>query len=188
MAPSQRGKTSGVSASSFLDLQAEIAKHEADFAKNKAAGQTALVGGVKRPDKKPTVWTRHNKGVQGRASRDVELEAISKPTLDAARAILERKAQVYEKLSKGKSGGLTDKQVDTLLVNFDSKLDNYESDSDDVDESLTVPKPPVNDDDLIIEYEDEFGRMRTGRKSEIPRNLLPRDPNEEPDDDYECVI
>lgn len=51
MAPSRKGKTSGVSASSFLDLQAEIAKHEAEFSKNKAAGQTALVGGVKRPDK-----------------------------------------------------------------------------------------------------------------------------------------
>lgn len=82
--------------------------------------------------------------------------------MDAARAILERKAQVYEKLSKGKSGGLTDKQVDTLLVDvrphklpelhpfsfapqFDSKVDHYESDSDDVDESLTVPGPPIND-------------------------------------------
>ena len=51
MAPSRKGKTSGVSSSSFFDLQAEIAKHEADFAKNKASGQTTLVGGVKRPDK-----------------------------------------------------------------------------------------------------------------------------------------
>ncbi len=27
-------------------------------------------------------------------------------------------------------------------------------------------------DDPIIEYEDEFGRARTGRRSEIPRHLL----------------
>ena len=26
-------------------------------------------------------------------------------------------------------------------------------------------------DDPIVEYEDEFGRMRTARRSEIPRNL-----------------
>ena len=51
MAPSRKAKASGVSSSSFFDLQAEIAKHEADFAKNKASGQTTLVGGVKRPDK-----------------------------------------------------------------------------------------------------------------------------------------
>ena len=49
-----------------------------------------------------------------------------------------------------------------------------------MDESLTVPKPPDDQDDPIIEYEDEFGRVRTGRKSEIPRHLLPPDPNEEP--------
>ena len=75
-------------------------------------------------------------------------------------------------------------------MQFDQKaMDHYESDSDDVDESLTVPKPPedyevsdkvrlylyhsnVIQDDPIVEYEDEFGRVRTGRRSEIPRHLL----------------
>jgi hypothetical protein len=64
----------------------------------------------------PTKWTRENKGVKARAARDVELEAIAKPTLDSARAILEKKAILYEKLSKGKSGGLNDKQFEALLV------------------------------------------------------------------------
>lgn len=55
--------------------------------------------------------------MRARAARDVvELEAISTPTLDSARAILERKARVYEKLSKGKSGGLSEKQYEALLV------------------------------------------------------------------------
>ena len=65
---------------------------------------------------KPTVWARQNKGVNSRASRDVELEAISKPTLESARAALERKAKIYDKLKKGKTGGLTDRQYDALLV------------------------------------------------------------------------
>ena len=51
-----------------------------------------------------------------RASRDVELEAISKPTLESARAVLERKAKIYEKLKKGKSGGLNEAQFNSLLV------------------------------------------------------------------------
>jgi hypothetical protein len=34
-------------------------------------------------------------------------------------------------------------------------------------------------DDPIVEYEDEFGRMRTGRRSEIPRHLLQSDQNDE---------
>lgn len=52
MAPSNKAKAAGVSASSFFDLKAELAKHEEEFTKNKAAGKsTALVGGVKRPEK-----------------------------------------------------------------------------------------------------------------------------------------
>lgn len=44
-------------------------------------------------------------------------------------------------------------------------------------------------DDPVIEYEDEFGRVRTARKSEIPRHLLPPDPNAEPpEEEFECVF
>ncbi|EED82162.1 predicted protein [Postia placenta Mad-698-R] len=189
MAPKNKAKAAGVSASSFFDLKAELSKKEEDFAKEKAAGRaTALVGGVKRPDKKPTIWARQNTGVKNRAARDIELEEISKPTLDAARAVLERKAKMYEKLQKGKSGGLSEKQLEALLVDFDSKaIDHYESDSDDVDESLTVPKlPGGEEDDPIVEYEDEFGRMRTGRRSEIPRHLMPQ-PEGEKEEDIEYV-
>lgn len=191
MAPKNKAKAAGVSASSFFDLKAELSKKEEDFAKEKAAGRaTALVGGVKRPDKKPTIWARQNTGVKNRAARDIELEEISKPTLDAARAVLERKAKMYEKLQKGKSGGLSEKQLEALLVDFDSKaIDHYESDSDDVDESLTVPKlPGGEEDDPIVEYEDEFGRMRTGRRSEIPRHLMPQPEGEKEEDIDPFVI
>ncbi|KAJ7274466.1 hypothetical protein B0H12DRAFT_399967 [Mycena haematopus] len=186
---SGKAKAKGINASSFLDLKAELSKQEDEFTRNKAAGKSNyLVGGVKRPDKKPTVWARQNKGVNARASRDIELEAISKPTLDSARAALERKAKIYDKLRKGQTGGLNDKQYESLLVDFDSKpSDHYESDSD-VDESLEVARPPVGDkDDPIVEYEDEFGRMRTARRSEVPRDLMhPKEP--EVDEDEDLVI
>ncbi|KAG6824911.1 hypothetical protein H0H92_005434 [Tricholoma furcatifolium] len=186
--PPSKGK--GVSASSFLDLKAEISKQEEAFSRNKAAGTSKyIVGGVKRPDKKTTVWARQNKGLQGRASRDVELEAISKPTLESARAQLERKAKIYEKLQKGKTGGLNDKQYDALLVDFDSKPSSghYESDSDDVDDSVEVARPPPNEeDDPLVEYEDEFGRMRTARRSEVPRSLVPAE--DERDEDEDIII
>lgn len=54
--------------------------------------------------------------MNARAARDIELEEVSRPTLESARAALERKAQVYEKLRKGKSGGLSEKQYESLLV------------------------------------------------------------------------
>lgn len=192
MAPTNKARAAGVSASSFFDLKAEIAKKEDEFVRNKAAGGSKYtVGGVKRPDKKPTVWARSNKGVQNRAARDIELEEVSKVTIESGRAVLERKAKIYEKLRKGKSGGLTEKQYEALLVDFDSRgpSDQFESDSDDMDESLTVPQQPQDDDDPIIEYEDEFGRQRTGRRSEVPRHLLPRSEDTEliPDDDKDVI-
>ncbi|KAG1733608.1 uncharacterized protein EDB91DRAFT_1057363 [Suillus paluster] len=192
MAPANKARAAGVSASSFFDLKAELAKKEDEFTRSKAAGGSRYtVGGIKRPDKKPTVWTRSNKGVQNRAARDIELEEVSKVTIESGRAILERKAKVYEKLRKGKSGGLTEKQYDGLLVDFDSQgpIDHFESDSDDVDESSTVPQQLQDDDDPVIEYEDEFGRQRTARKSEVPRHLLPRseDADPIPDDDKDVI-
>ncbi|KAG7451122.1 uncharacterized protein BT62DRAFT_984358 [Guyanagaster necrorhizus] len=183
MSRDARSKAKGISASSFLDLKAELAKKEEEFARNSASGKKPS-----KPEKKPTVWARKNKGVSSRAARDIELEAISKPTLDSARATLERKAKIYDKLRKGKSGGLSEKQFDTLLVDFDLKPPEWEDDEDDIDESLTVPHAPDDVNDPIIEYEDEFGRIRTARRSEIPRELLPGAPSEEVDEDEDIII
>ncbi|EIW57307.1 uncharacterized protein TRAVEDRAFT_37807 [Trametes versicolor FP-101664 SS1] len=192
MPPVDKAKAAGISASSFFDLKAELSKKEAEFSKNKAAGKAnAVVGGVKRDNKKLSQWAKANAGVQARATRDIDLGEISKPTLESARAILERKAKVYDKLRKGKSGGLDDKQYDALLVDFEQKgIDPYfESDSDDEDESATVPVGPQDDeDDPIVEYEDEFGRARTGRRSEIPRHLLPQTDKEKEEEFDPYVI
>ena len=51
MAPSNKAKAAGVSASSFLDLKAEIAKQESEFSKHIATVKVPyLIRGVKRPD------------------------------------------------------------------------------------------------------------------------------------------
>ncbi|KAI6008140.1 hypothetical protein F5J12DRAFT_905254 [Pisolithus orientalis] len=168
MAPATKGKAGGVSATSFFDLKSELAKQAEEFTKNKATTGAKYLSEAKKT--KSTTWAR----------RDIELEEVSRSTVESARAALERKAQLYEKLRKGKSGGLSEQQYDALLVDFDSKtMDRYESDSDDVDESLTVPRAQEYDDDPVIEYEDEFGRIRTARRSEVPRHLLPTSKDQE---------
>ncbi|KAK0500537.1 hypothetical protein EDD18DRAFT_832355 [Armillaria luteobubalina] len=182
MAHAAKSKAKGISASSFLDLKAELAKKEGEFSRNAASGKKPS-----KPEKKPTIWARKNKGVNNRAARDIELEAVSKPTLESARAALERKAKIYDKLRKGKSGGLSEKQFDALLVDFDYKSPEWEDDEDDIDESLTVPHAP-DDNDPIIEYEDEFGRVRTAPRSEVPRELLPGARTEEVDEDEDIII
>lgn len=57
-----------------------------------------------------------------------------------------------------------------------------------MDESLTVPKRPEDEDDPVIEYQDEFGRIRTARRSEVPRELLPREDEQNEDEDEDIVI
>ncbi|KAK0205642.1 hypothetical protein IW262DRAFT_1422092 [Armillaria fumosa] len=165
MAHAAKSKAKGISASSFLDLKAELAKKEGEFSRNAALARN------RRSQK------RKNKGVNNRVARDIELEARWK-----------RKAKIYDKLRKGKSGGLSEKQFDALLVDFDYKPPEWEDDEDDIDESLTVPHAPVDDDDPIIEYEDEFGRVRTAPRSEVPRELLPGARTEEVDEDEDIII
>ncbi|CAE6354125.1 unnamed protein product [Rhizoctonia solani] len=174
-------KKQSVNAASFFDLKAELAKHEDAFAKSKLSSKgkvEPIVGGSKRPDQKKPTWARENKGVRDRARRDAELDQISRPTLESARAKLERKARLYEQLQKGKGAGLSEKQRESLLVDFDSRDSGNDTDSSedgDRDESLVVPGR--NEDDPVIEYEDEFGRIRTARRSEVPRDRLPENTN-----------
>lgn len=52
MSHNSKAKAKGISTTSFFDLKAELSKQEAEFTKTKVAGKsTAIVGGVKRPDK-----------------------------------------------------------------------------------------------------------------------------------------
>ena len=69
---------------------------------------------------KPSKWGLPNKGVQSRAARDLEQEVLDRRTVESARSILERKAKLYEKLKKGRSGGLSEAQFDGLLVDVSS--------------------------------------------------------------------
>ncbi|KAK7454662.1 hypothetical protein VKT23_011415 [Stygiomarasmius scandens] len=169
-------KGRGVSTGGLFDLKAELAKQEQEAARNKASGNSRIVG-RERPGKKPTIWSRQNAGVQARAVRDLEEDIAARRQVESARSILERKARTYDKLRRGKGAGLTEEQFSNSLVDFESKVsDVWESDSDDVDESLTVPQP--YEDDPIVEYQDEFGRSHSAPKSEVPREFLP-DQNKE---------
>ncbi|KAG8954267.1 hypothetical protein FRC04_000491 [Tulasnella sp. 424] len=201
-----KARTAGVSASSFLDLKAELSKAEDEFKKAKASGSGGraepIVGGVKREGKKPSVWAQKNKGVADRAKRDmeVELEEVSRSTMESARAALEKKSKIYEKLQKGMTGGLNDKQYDSLLVDvrpticplqvdegkadirlywdilqFDRKAeeDRFEAHSSDEDESLTVPRPAQGDDGDEDDPMVEY-EDEFGRTRRVRRSEAPR--------------
>ncbi|KAF5367431.1 hypothetical protein D9758_003675 [Tetrapyrgos nigripes] len=180
-------KTQGISTGALFDLKGEAAKHEQEAARNKALGSGKSIVGRERPAKKPTVWSRQNAGVDARAARDLE-DVESKRELESARPILERKAKKYKQLKRGKGAGLSEEQINTLLVNTSHKFDKkgiesrWESDSDDVDDSLPL------EDDPEIDYVDELGRDRRRPLSEIPRHLLPDRQKESEEVDEDEVI
>jgi hypothetical protein len=49
-------------------------------------------------------------------ARDLQAEQLSKQTVESTREALERKAKIYDKLRKGKTGGLNEAQYGELLV------------------------------------------------------------------------
>ncbi|GAA6028726.1 hypothetical protein JCM8097_007364 [Rhodosporidiobolus ruineniae] len=201
--PPKQSRTAPISSGSFLDLKATISKHESDFTKSRQLGQpSTLPGGVPRATKKLPAWARQNKGLAGRQARDevvYEDEVDSRGDPERIKRQLERKAAIYDKIRKGKTGGLNEDQIGSLLVDFDRKTyDNPDVSSDeedrgsdagsDVDESLTVPdrrissrednEPgPALPHDPLVEYTDEFGRTRMIPRSEVPRGAPFRDPN-----------
>jgi hypothetical protein len=132
MPPTNKAQAAGVSAGSFLELRAQVAKQKESLTKGKA---TAVAGRKKEGkvrnspsnsctfhltissrSQKPTKWALTNKGVEGRAARDLEQDRLDRRTVESTRSILERKTKLYEKLKKGQSGGLSKAQFDSLLV------------------------------------------------------------------------
>ncbi|BGP41138.1 hypothetical protein JCM10450v2_005170 [Rhodotorula kratochvilovae] len=174
-----------VSSSSFLDLKAQLSKHEDDFAKHRASGHPSTIhGGVPRGQKKLPAWARQNKGLATRQARDQvvyeeDVQAGRDP--QAVRDKLEKKAAIYDKIRKGKSAGLSEAQIDALLVDFDaptsrrsSRSPSPSSPSSSSEDEAPAPTPSVSDP--LVEFTDEFGRARLIPRSEVPRGAPFRDP------------
>ncbi|KAL9551428.1 hypothetical protein MBANPS3_004272 [Mucor bainieri] len=170
-----------VSATTAIDLKAELAQHVEQFEKSRASlGKQST---AKRPEKKQTVWTRQNKGISERNQRDkaARLEDVQGNVLQRSREQLEKKARLYEAMRSGEALDPYDDDQDEEkrpLVDFDRKYfqerelekqkeaaaaqkkrkrhDNKDDDDDD------------DQDDPWVEFEDEFGRTRIIRRSELP--------------------
>ncbi|KAG9248734.1 hypothetical protein BJ878DRAFT_412023 [Calycina marina] len=128
--------------------------------------------GRQRPSKsKPNIFTTHNKNAQKRAAKDLDatsrnvrqrhnpnIGAVDDETLQRSRKKLEEKAKKYRAMKRGDVNG------DEELVDFDRKwVDGEASDSDDDDSVIDEGQSE------IIEYEDEYGRLRHGTRADVDR-------------------
>ncbi|TGO69749.1 hypothetical protein BOTNAR_0007g00300 [Botryotinia narcissicola] len=156
------------------------------------SSSSSTTSGRPRPSKtKEDIFKTHNKGTKKRAAKDLEDdedgniytqirktgqgERIDDNTLHRSKKRLAEKAKIYSRLKRGDherlGNGDGDGNEETEgLVDFDRKwVEGGEKDEDsDSDDSFGGAASNAEDNQLV-EYEDEFGRLRQVTKKEAQR-------------------
>ncbi|KAF6098828.1 coiled-coil domain containing 174 [Phyllostomus discolor] len=188
----RRKKPLDVTASSLVDLKAELFRKQEEFKQEKLLKDSGVLGKPKTTNKKPSIWNKQNAGVSSRAEKDAEQKIEEQKTLDKAREKLEEKAKLYEKMTKG---DFIDEEVeDMYLVDFTQKIIDKHKEmeafganrgsrkagerEDDDDDNLSekdIP-PPQDPSEEWVDYVDSLGRSRRCMKKDLP-HLLEMDKN-----------
>uniref|UniRef100_A0A8D1Y4W9 CCDC174 alpha/beta GRSR domain-containing protein n=1 Tax=Sus scrofa TaxID=9823 RepID=A0A8D1Y4W9_PIG len=187
----RRKKPLDVTASSLVDLKAELFRKQEEFKQEKLLKDAGVLGKPKTTNKKPSIWSKQNAGVSNRAEKDAEQKLEEQKTLDKAREKLEEKAKLYEKMTKG---DFIDEEVeDMYLVDFTQKIidrhkemgtvganrDSRRTGKRDDDEEILSEKdipPPQDPSEEWVDYVDSLGRSRRCMKKDLP-DLLEMDKN-----------
>ncbi|CAO2605952.1 Coiled-coil domain-containing protein 174 [Lemmus lemmus] len=186
----RKKKPLDVTASSLVDLKAELFRKQEEFKQEKLLKGSGVFGKPKTTNKKPSIWTKQNAGVSSRTEKDAEQKLEEQKTLDKAREKLEEKAKLYEKMTKG---DFPDEEVeDMYLVDFTQKIidkrkemevlgatresRNAEERDDDEEISEKDIPPPQDPSEEWVDYMDSLGRSRRCMRKDLP-DLLEMDKN-----------
>lgn len=196
----RKKKPLDVTASSLVDLKAELFRKQEEFKQEKLLKDSGVFGKPKTSNKKPSIWSKQNAGVSSRAEKDAEQKLEEQKTLDKSREKLEEKAKLYEKMTKG---DFLDEEVeDMYLVDFTQKIIDKRkemevlgatrdsrikeerdaavaaaNDDDDVEEFSEKDIPPPQDpSEEWVDYVDSLGRSRRCMRKDLP-SLLEMDKN-----------
>ncbi|XP_037304200.2 coiled-coil domain-containing protein 174 [Pungitius pungitius] len=171
----KKKKPFAVTASSLVDLKAELYRKQEQFKQEKLGHENSGAGFTSKPKiKKPNVWSKQNTGVSARAEKDAEQLAEEQTSLDTSRRKLEEKAKLYEQMTKG---DFPDEETEGLfLVDFtqkiiDKKREMYaqkETDRKDEESDNSSVPPPQNPDEEWVDYVDALGRSRRCMKKDLP--------------------
>ncbi|KAL6719005.1 hypothetical protein ACLMJK_003240 [Lecanora helva] len=149
--------------------------------------------GRSRPSKaqKDSIFTTHNRNRKKRALADISTsedglahpqthskssESIDAATLHRSKRKMEEKARLYASMKRGDyvppSDGRANKE-ENALVDFDRKWAESQEDGKGNDDDNTSSDDYTDDSEEdtseMVEYEDEFGRLRKGTKAEVAR-------------------
>ncbi|KAF1987187.1 hypothetical protein K402DRAFT_392886 [Aulographum hederae CBS 113979] len=139
--------------------------------------------GRPRPEKKD-IFSAHNRNVKKRALKDLQNDdeqqsgplvqkhskhssALDDRTTKRTRRNMEEKARLYAALKRGD----VDDADGKYGVDFDRKFAEAEARGDDEDTSSGEhdDDEPDTDDEVMVDYKDEFGRDRRGKKRQAER-------------------
>lgn len=186
---------SGVSSSSFVNLKAQLSQHQAKADKEPKTVRrsddpfSALEARSKSthtplPADFRAMTASTNKADEGRTSKKKKTHASATTTLShwsktpsaqlerERAAALERKANLYDQLKKGLSGGLKPEDLEEGgkyqgMVDWDRKVDEAsEEEQEEESERETLS------DEEQIEYTDDLGRTRLVPRSQVPMEYL----------------
>uniref|UniRef100_A0A8C6UNV0 Coiled-coil domain containing 174 n=1 Tax=Neogobius melanostomus TaxID=47308 RepID=A0A8C6UNV0_9GOBI len=145
-------KPFAVTASSLVDLKAELYRKQEQFKQEKLSQESGTAA-FKVKEKKPSVWSKQNAGVSVRAQKDAEQLAEEQDNLNAARRKLEEKAKLYEQMSKGDFP--------------DEETEGREGARGGQGQLITGPSSR-NPDEEWVDYVDSLGRSRRCMKKDLP--------------------
>ncbi|KAL5228924.1 hypothetical protein ABZP36_017189 [Zizania latifolia] len=161
--PKKHKAIEGVGAASILDLKAQLYRTQEEARKPTAHDAAAAAGEFRRSKKRAAPSDplgAKNTGVDARAHKDkLELKAVKDGSVSYA--ALEKKAELYEKLSRGELPDEEDKEkycVDFFQKSFDHVYEPRQPESQSVVESAE----PENDNDDSMPSAKPMGLGRTG--------------------------
>jgi len=168
MEPWKNNEIKDVNAASALNLKAELLKQNEIFQNERRKYGKSSQAIVRKPIKKPTVFSKKNKGIELRKLKDKEDIKTAGSELEASWISLQRKAKLYEEQMKKDVDDLDDEEDENSekapLVDFLSKkIENMEN----LKQKLEEDSQEV--EDSWVEYVDEFGRTRLVRKSDMEK-------------------
>ncbi|XP_069563807.1 coiled-coil domain-containing protein 174 [Brachyistius frenatus] len=171
----KKKKPFDVTASSLVDLKAELYRKQELFKQEKLGQDGSAAFRAKSKVKKPNVWNKQNVGVSERAEKDAEQLAEEQTSLDTSRHKLEEKARLYEQMTKG---DFPDEETEGMfLVDFTQKIIDKKRETlaqkereEEVEEggSTTPVPPPQHPDEEWVDFVDALGRSRRCMKKDLP--------------------
>ncbi|XP_047439041.1 coiled-coil domain-containing protein 174 [Mugil cephalus] len=170
----KKKKPFDVTASSLVDLKAELYRKQEQFKREKLGQESTGAGFKSKPIvKKPNVWSKQNAGVSARAEKDAEQLSEEQKSLDTSKRKLEEKARLYEQMTKGE---FPDEETEGLfLVDFTQKIIDKKREAfaqkekeDEERERLSPIPPPQNPDEEWVDFVDSLGRSRRCMKKDLP--------------------